>query len=37
MRDENCKRAAAASRRPVSLRQSPAVPFCIPDATMHST
>lgn len=30
MRDENCKRAAAASRRSVSLRQSPAVPFAFP-------
>lgn len=30
MRDENCKRAAAAPRRSVSLRQSPAVPFAFP-------
>ena len=30
MRDENCKRAAAATRRSVSLRQSPAVPFAFP-------
>ena len=27
MRDENCKRAAAVARRPVSLHQSPAVPL----------
>lgn len=30
MRDENCKRAAAATRHSVSLRQSPAVPFAFP-------
>lgn len=37
MRDENCKRAAAASR---SIRQSASEscrPFAFPDATMHST